>query len=151
VRVIHQPFVIQPAGPPTAYKTYAIHAPLATHWNTVTCADVDCPHYLTGWDSVIDERTDLGGRQAHYIRRESGRKFTEERQPDGLTRFRFEAGQRCFQQHKARNMRDERYVERDGDHRGNPTGRRYVHKRPGEWVESFQANQERVKAIQERG
>jgi hypothetical protein len=140
-----------PAGPVTAYKSYLISAPLATHWNLATCADVDCPHYLAGWDSLIDERTGLGQRQAHYIRRESGRRFTEERQPDGLTRFSFEAGQRCFTQHKARNMRDERYVERDGDWRGNPTGRKRVHTQPDHWVESFALNQGRLIALQERG
>ena len=145
------PFTIQPLAPPGAYKSYVISAPLSTHWHVATCADVDCGHYLAGWDSVIDERTELGQAQAAYIRRDAGRRFREERQPDGLTRFSFEAGQKCFRQHQARNMRPERYVERDGDFRANPTGRRYEHARPDDWVESFQTHQGRLKAIQERG
>jgi hypothetical protein len=140
-----------PAMPAAAYKTFQIAAPLATHWNVVTCADLDCPHYLLGWDSVIDERTDLGQRQAHYIRRESGRRFTEERQPDGLTRFAFEAGQKCFTQHRGRNMRPERYVERGGDFRGNPRNERRTFARPDEWQESFEGHQDRLKTIIERG
>jgi hypothetical protein len=140
-----------PAMPPSAYKSYVISAPLRTHWGPATCAAVDCGHYLGGWDSLIDERTELGQQQAWYIRKESGRRFTEERRPDGLTVFRFEAGQRCFQQHKARNMRPETYLERGGDWRGNPTGQRRVHARPDDWVESFALNQDRLRAIQERG
>lgn len=140
-----------PAMPAAAYKTYAIQAPLATHWNVTTCADADCAAHALGWDSLIDERTELGQRQAHYIRKESGRKFTEELQPDGLTRFAFEAGQKCFAQHNGRNMRPERFVERDGDFRGNPTRRRREFARPDEWVESFAEHQDKLRTQIERG
>lgn len=135
--------------PVRAMASYIISTPLATHWNLATCADVDCPQYLHGWDSHIDERTQLGQRQAHYIRRESGRKFTETRNELGVTVFSFEAGQKCFAQHRARNMRDERYIERGGDHRGYYGGR--VHKNAGEWTESFALNQDRIKTITDRG
>lgn len=141
---------IPPALPPQAMKTYEIRAPLATHWNVATCADVDCPHYLLGWDSLIDERTGLGQRQAHYIRGESGRRFTEARQPDGLTRFSFEAGQKCFARHRARNMREDAYIERAGDWRA-AIGRPRVHKNADEWTESFALNQDRNKTITDRG
>lgn len=140
-----------PAGPVTAYKSYLISAPLATHYNLVGCAEADCQYLETGWDSLIDERTDLGRRQAHWIRKEAGRRFTEEREPNGVTRFKFEAGQECFTQHRIRNMRDERYIERDGDWRGNPTGRKRVHARPDHWVESFALNQDKLRTIAERG
>lgn len=143
--------MILPSQPPSAYRSYVIAAPLRTHWNVVTCEDAGCEHQALGWDSVIDERTELGQRQAHYIRKMSGRKFTEERQPDGLTRFAFEAGQKCFRQHQTRNARPERYVERDGDYRGNPTGRRYVHQRPDDWVESFAGHQDKLRTLVERG
>ena len=142
---------IPPALPVAAYKTYQIAAPLATHWSIVTCADAGCEYLETGWDSLVDESTDLGQRQAHYIRRESGRRFTEERQPDGLTRFAFEAGQKCFTEHRGRNSRPERFVERDGDYRGNPTRRRREFGRPDEWVESFSEHQDRLRTILERG
>jgi hypothetical protein len=151
MRIVQQPSGIQPAMPAYAYKSYEIKAPLATHWNTVTCVDAGCEHHDLGWDSVIDERTDLGRRQAHYIRRESGRRFTEERQPDGLIRFSFEAGQRCFREHKTRNARPERYIERDGDYRGNPTGRRRTHAGAEDWVDSFATHQDHLKTLVERG
>lgn len=152
--------MIPPSLPPSAFKSYVVAAPLATHWSIVTCADYQCDAYLRGWDSVIDERTELGQRQAHYIRKVSGRRFTEQRDDAGLTVFTFEPGQQGFasrdpdqdhSRHKRRNMRPERYIERDGDFRGNPTGRRYVHARPDDWVESFQGHQERLKTIAERG
>ena len=151
MRVTYQPSSIQPALPASAYKTYAIQVPLATHWNVVTCADAECAAHEHGWTTVIDEGPDLGQRQAHYIRRESGRRFTEERQADGLTAFSFEAGQKCFAEHRGRNMRPERFVERDGDHRGNPTRRRREYARPDEWVESFSEHQTRLKTLMERG
>jgi hypothetical protein len=145
-----QPFRLPSSLPVTAMKTYQIAAPLASHWNVVTCEDADCDAYRLGWASLIDERTDLGQRQAHYIRRESGRRFTEERQPDGLTAFSFEPGQKCFAEHKARNMRPERFVERGGDHRGT-VGARREHGRPEDWVESFAENQDRLRSLAERG
>ena len=141
---------IPPQLPAGAMKSYIIAAPLATHWNVVTCADAGCEHYLTGWDSLIDERTALGQRQAAYIRKDSGRKFTEEREKTGLTRFRFEAGQKCFGEHKARNMREDRYVERGGDWRG-VVGTPRVHKNAEDWTESFALNQDRIATIAERG
>ncbi len=145
-----QPFRLPSKLPPAAMKTYRIAAPLATHWNVVTCADVDCEHHRLGWESHIDEATDLGRRQAAFIRRESGRRFTEERTEAGLTVFHFPPGQRCFREHKARNMRPERFIERGGDHRAS-VGPAREHKRPDDWVESFQENQDRIRTIQERG
>lgn len=141
----------EPKGPVSAYKSYEIKAPLATHWSVATCADVDCDAYLLGWESHINEATDLGQRQAHYIRRESGRRFTEERTPAGLTVFKFEAGQKCFAQHNARNARPERFVERGGDHRGNPRREFRAHVRPDDWVESFSEHQDRLRSALERG
>lgn len=141
---------IPPALPPQAMKTYLIAAPLATHWNVVTCADADCEHYRLGWESHIDERTQLGQRQAHYIRQVSGRKFTETRNELGLTVFAFGAGQKCFRQHKARNMREDRYIERGGDWRA-AIGRPREHKNADEWTESFALNQDRIKTITDRG
>jgi len=142
---------IQPAAGPYAYKTYAIRVPLATHWNVITCADAGCEALEYGWDSIIDEGTDLGRRQARYIRKESGRRFTEARQADGLTRFTFEAGQRCFAQHRTRNMRPERFIERGGDWRGNPSGDRREHRRPDDWVDSFAEHQDKLRTLAERG
>jgi hypothetical protein len=146
-------FTIQPAGPPSAYKTYQIRAPLASHFTELyDCARARCEGHLLGWDSLIDETTTAGQEQAAYIRGGSGRRFTEERQPAGLTLFRFEPGQDCFRRpHLMRNTRPETYVERGGDWRGNPSGQRRVHTRPEDWVESFAGHQARIKTLLERG
>jgi hypothetical protein len=135
---------IEPQMPAEAYKTYAIVAPRSTHWVDATCAEVDCAHYLQGWQSVIDEATELGQRQAHYIRKESGRAFRERRREDGLTVFFFEAGQACFdaQRHQRRLDRPELYIVRDGDHRGNPRGTPLrQHVKAADWVEDFAEHQ----------
>lgn len=152
---------IPPALPAGAFKTYQIASPLRTHWRRATCAEVECDAYLHGWTSLIDESTELGQRIAHYIRgSECGRRFTEERQPHGLTAFHFEAGQQGFAsqaaaedhaRHVIRLDREPRYIERGGDWRANPSGFRREHTRPELWVESFAENQGRLAALAERG
>lgn len=69
------------------------------------CEDVGCENWRYGWDSLIDESSSLGQAQAEYIRDKSGRTFREMRAPDGLTVFRFEAHQRCFEEHRTRPAR----------------------------------------------
>jgi hypothetical protein len=145
---------IEPAMPAEAYKTYSIVAPRSTHWVDATCAEVDCVHYLHGWQSVIDEATELGQRQAYYIRKQSGRAFREERRPDGLTAFTFEAGQPCFaaQRHQRRLDRPELYIVRDGDHRGNPRGTpQRQHVRAADWVEDFAEHQQQLADEHQKG
>lgn len=138
---------IEPNLPVGAYQTYSITAPRDV---TViaACEQVECPQWRNGWDSVIDERTDLGTTQAAYIRGQSGRTFREMRTDAGLTVFRFESGQRCFAEHRTR---PEIYLVRDGDWRGNPTGRRRQHTRPADWVEDMAENQGRLIDLQQKG
>jgi hypothetical protein len=143
------PFRVPPALPVHAMKSYAISAPLSTHWHPVTCAEAACDAYEHGWQSFIDEAAELGQRQAHFIRRESGRRFTEERNEHGITVFTFEPGQECFasDRHKARNERQEKYLVRGGDFRGNPTGERRIHSGPDPWLDDFSTHQDRLKRI----
>jgi hypothetical protein len=112
------------------------------------CEQVACPAWRDGWESTIDERTDLGKAQAAYIRTRSGRTFREMRTEAGLTVFRFDSGQRCFAEHQTR---PELYVVRDGDFRGNPTGRRRVHSRAADWVEHMQEEFGRFDEDRRRG
>jgi len=146
-------FRIDPALPVQAYKTFQIQAPHSTHFRKATCAEADCPHHLQGWQSVIDERTELGQRQAHYIRKQSGRRFREDQHSVGMTVFTFEPGQTCFasDDHRVRLDKPELFVVRDGDWRGNPTGRRRQHARPEDWVDDFGEHQLAVKEQHERG
>jgi hypothetical protein len=138
---------IPPALPAHLMRTYRVAAPLATHYRPGTCEEAGCAAWEHGWETVTDEGTDLGRRQADYIRRESGRGFTEDRDEGGLTRFVFGAGQQCFAGHRVRNERPERYLVTGGDWRGNPTGERREHKRPGLWQEDFEENQARLRRV----
>lgn len=106
------------------------------------------PGVARGLGVLIDESTTLGKDQAAYIRGESGRTFREQRTAAGLTVFRFESGQRCFADHKTR---PELYLVRDGDFRGNPTGRRRQHARPADWVENVQEDLARFNESRKRG
>ncbi|MEV0618541.1 hypothetical protein AB0I81_34800 [Nonomuraea sp. NPDC050404] len=142
---------ITPALPTHAYQTYQVVAPPSTHWRPATCAEADCPAYHQGWKSVIDETSDLGQRQAHYIRRESGRRFAETRNEAGLTVFEFEVGQRCFAPHQVRLDRPEVYLVRAGDFRGNPTGQVRRHANAADWTEDFAEHQGRLADVIEKG
>jgi hypothetical protein len=142
-----------PALDAAQYKTYRIAAPLSTHWRRATCEEVACPQGELGWKMRIDLSTELGQKQAHYIKHQSGRNFTWEKEGDaGMVVLTFPSGQDCFQEHKVRLDREERYIVRGGDHRGNPTGAApRVHTKPEHWVEDFQENQAAIAEVQRKG
>ena len=75
---------------------YSVSQPKDTHFRRATCEETRCPRYLLGWKTLIDESSGFGQAQARYIRVESGREFTEERDQAGLTVFTFHPGQTCF-------------------------------------------------------
>lgn len=138
---------IEPAAPAQAYQTYQVMSP---HDRTVrsACEEVGCEAWRHGWDTAVDERTELGARQAHYIRHKSGRTFRELRRGD-LTVFRFDSRQRCFADHQTR---PEIYLVKGGDWRGNPADiqpRR--HTRASDWVEDFGEHQQRLADQREKG
>lgn len=137
-------FRIEPKLPPEAMKTYAIVAPKDTHWRDATCAEVECGAWRAGWVTTVDTATPLGAKQANYIRLHSGRHFTpEEAHGSSVVKFWFPPGQTCFQPHRIRLEREEIYLVRGGDHRGNPrgeAGRR--HARAVDWVDDFANHQQ---------
>lgn len=165
-----QSFRVTPALPVSAMKTFQVVSPISTHFRPATCAETECDAYVHGWMTLADESSDRGRRVAHYIRKESGRRFGEEqvpgleflaRWPDMaagfpqppalLTVFTFEAGQRCFSadEHRVR-IRPERFVERGGDWRGNP--RREVREHTAaSWTDAFAEHQDRLKTAIQRG
>lgn len=136
-----QPWRPEPLLPAQSMKTYTILAPTETHWRPATCEDVDCPNHLYGWVTRVDEATELGQRQAHYLRHDRTRAHTETRTEAGLTEFTFPPGTRCFTEHKARVERPELYVVRGGDHRGNPRGD-VQHVTAEAWSDDFGEHQE---------
>lgn len=137
---------ITPAGQPGDYRTFSIVSP-ADRSVKAACEQVGCLQWRHGWQTTVDESTDLGQRQAAYIRQHSGRTFREQRTGNGLTVFRFESGQRCFADHKTR---PEIYAVRGGDWR-EQTGPARQHQRPADWVDDFQENQGRLTELQKRG
>jgi hypothetical protein len=142
-------FRIDPGLPVQAYKTFQIRAPRATHFRKATCAEVACPHYVEGWRTRVESLTpDL-----LHAAKNSGRKYTEQRIAEGETWLLFEPGQACFaaSEHRVRLDKPELYVVRDGDWRGNPTGRQRQHSRPADWVDDFGEHQLAVKQQHERG
>ena len=126
-----------------AYKTYEMRSPLSTHFRPATCAEVDCPHYLHGWQVRVEA---LEERVLRAVQR-SGRKYVVRKVADGETYLEFEAGQPCFRQslHRARIDRPPLYIVRDGDFRGNPRGTKArLHQRPQDWVEDFATHQQAI-------
>lgn len=141
-----------PAMPAHMYKTYTITRPLITR--PATCEEEQCASFTAGWVTLIDENTPLGKKQAEYIRHGSGRSFSEERTPEGLTRFLFPPGQKCFMWEEHRRVlvkHDPRYIIRGGDFRGNPLGRKPVVLSAQSWVDDFGEHQEKLAEAIQRG
>ena len=138
---------ITPNMPATAYQTFSIASPPDTSVRAA-CEQVGCPNWRNGWQTAVDESTELGQQQAVFIRTRSGRTFREQRTGGGLTVFTFESGQRCFAEHRTR---PELYAVRDGDWRGNPSGRVRQHSRAEDWVEDCNEQLGRLADAQARG
>lgn len=139
---------INPAGPASAYKTFSISIPKATHTMPATCRDIDCAQYLNGWKTILDKSQ---VRLIHTVRT-SGRSYKEH--VDGtIHTFVFEPGQPCFRsaEHTVQ-IRPEIYSVRGGDFRGNPLGTpARIHKNPADWVEDFSESVDRLREDRERG
>jgi hypothetical protein len=115
---------------------FRILRPWDTHWRGAVCKEVDCPHYIKGWLTVVLTVSD----QADYIRHKSGRHFTEKKVEGGLSEFEFPPGQRCFRDHRLPMDKQEHYLH---DQR--------VHTRPLDWVEDFNTETDRFNRAKERG
>lgn len=125
---------IQPNAPVTMYKTYQIAMPRQTHFRKATCEEVGCSNYKNGWITRVPSDSELEG-----IVRSSGRKWVTAIKEGAETVFTFAAGTICFQesQHAVPLDRPALFIVKDGDFRGNPTGRHKQHTRPEFWVEDF--------------
>ena len=122
---------------------YRILNPTETHYRPATCEEVGCQHYLEGWQSLIDEATELGQRQAAFIRGDRTRRHTEARNEAGITVFTFEAGQSCFRagEHRTNVGRAPLYVvdtPRDG------RVQRRLHSSPDSWGDDLRTHQEDI-------
>jgi len=148
--VKRQLFRLEPVGPAAAYKTYGLTAPIKTHTRPGTCGDVECRNYLNGFKIIADVSTELGRKQANYIRLHSGRRFTVEENADLVT-FIFPPGQTCFEQHRVSLHREPNFFIKGGDYRGNPLGLPTRRLGPTQWRDDFGEHQEGIIEVQRRG
>lgn len=104
--------------PVTKMVTHTILAPLTTHWRKATCEEVGCLDFHHGWG------LDTAGLTEGQIgaAKKSGRRYHVEHDANGAKRLLFEAGQPCFRasEHRIRLDREELFLQRPGDWRGNP-------------------------------
>jgi hypothetical protein len=140
---------IQPMLDVRQMRTFQVDAPLATHWRRASCAEVDCPDYLNGFVTTV-----LAGSDDEDALKASGRKWSSTTaNPDGTISYTFEAGTECWSsfRHRVRVREDSLWIVRDGDWRGNPTGRARRHTRPADWVDEFADHQDKLAEAQRRG
>lgn len=144
-------FRVDPQMPTTQYKTYQVITPRDTR--RVSCAEFECEQHSRGWVTTVPRGSDL-----ERMVRLSGRKWLGNPEPteDGNIRFTFPPGTHCFAESthvKQVNVyeKPEIYVVRDGDWRGNPTGRAFKHRSGQDWVDDFGEHQERLADRLQRG
>lgn len=80
-------------------NNYSASRPVSTHWREATCQEVDCLHYLQGWETKIDISTELGKAQYNYIIHKSGKRG-KGKQDGNMITFIFFPEQKCFREHK---------------------------------------------------
>ena len=108
-------------------ERWRITAPLETHWQPATCREVDCPHWLQGWTTIVPDPSP----QAEYIRHDSGRRFIEKKNDEGTVTFSFYQGQTCFREHKRKfDDKLENFI-----HRGWDQGRQLME--PTQWTDGM--------------
>jgi hypothetical protein len=137
---------------PEAFQTFGIVAPKETHTVPATCEEVECEQHIRGWMMKLDVTTDMGQKQAYYIKHHSGRAYEVTELRDGLATYMFRPGQECFQEHRRDIERDPIFRVKGGDARGNPLRLpTRVHKKPEFWVEEFAENQQKIADAVEKG
>lgn len=134
---------------PSNMQVYESRSPLATHFRTATCEEVDCGARQHGWVTHLDESIPKQAKGAHWIRTESRMKFTESRMGQ-LVSFTFEAGQTCFRKHEVPVDRPAFYLVRQGDlHVRGAVLRRHT---SGEsWMDDLHTTTDRIVTAIERG
>jgi len=141
--------MITPNLPEDHYTTFRLVSPPNMR-RRIPCHDAQCKGYLEGWKTGVDESTPLGQGQAHYIRTQSGRRFSEYKTATGLTVFDFPPGQRCFRSHTV-PVGDPLCLRYRGDHRTMRPQNVHRHARIDDWVDDFANTQDQIRTRLERG
>lgn len=124
---------------PENYQTFQILAPIQTHFRKGTCAEANCGYYTKGWTTRVPK----GSPYEAQVRSSKRHWSSETLLPDGTIQFIFEPGQQCFMSpHQVRIEREEIFVVRGGDDRGNPRGTRLIHSSAANWTEDFMEHQD---------
>lgn len=149
-------FRIEPVRDVTLMQTYGLIAPQSTHYRRASCREVGCANYANGWISGFDVTDPDQARACRIVREQSGRLFTVQEMLGTSGRIErvlltFGPGQECFLPHRVALEREPVYFLRDGDWRGNPTGRKIVFSSATPFVDDFGEHQERIKTLVERG
>jgi len=118
------------------HRIYRSSAPVASHFREATCAEVNCEHYLAGWQTILPENdTD----NADWIRHQSRLRFTETRS-DGTVTFRFEPGQPCFSRNTHRVSLDRPHIFTVGNGYSG-----FSRREPAQWVDEMGNDLHRIK------
>lgn len=143
--MIHKLNRITPAAPVTGFKTYGMRI---IEREPVTCEQDDCPHWLNGWAvTVLPDSPDVGVIEAACRGEVDGfrrRHDAPEVQSDGFVRYWFPPGQPCFRASRHSIPARARYTLRDGDWRGNPSGRSVSTDVAQTWLDDFGEHQQRI-------
>lgn len=135
---------IVPKAGPGLFKTYGMHI---IERELVSCEVAECTPYLKGWATTVRPasedmmtllaacRGEIDGYRRHYVMLAL---------PDGFVRFTFEAGQPCFRASTHSIPVTARYTLRDGDWRGNPSGRSISTDTAQTWIDDFGEHQQRI-------
>ena len=139
-------------------RIYRAIQPRSTHFRPGTCEEARCPHFLKGWQTIIDESSQFGQAQARYIRVESKREFRATRDQQGLTVFVFTPGQKCFRQHEVFNQRPafaliggREVLALDPRNPAHVPGMERLNRIGDDWVDDSKEHLYRLKRLEDRG
>ena len=135
-------------------QAYRVVSPLATHYRPGTCEEADCSQQAHGWQTRLDLKTELGVRQATYIRSQSGRTFVEQLDPASCTvLFIFAPDQPCFSSVNDNGRpRQGHYIplERPELYLVDSAGGRRIHSGGDAWVDDLCTNQSIIADLQNK-
>ena len=103
-------------------QDFRVAMPPSTHRISATREEVDCPHYLEGWLTIVA----VDSRQDNYIRRHSGRKFKVTKTGANTLEYKFAAGQECFRDHTRLSGRPPFYMHETREGRRMHTADNFV-------------------------
>ena len=145
---------MRPDVPLSAYKTYRIASPHATHSRPATCAEVNCEQYSNGWmipKSVVTEQVMHDLKVGRWRFREIDLTGLDQSPQQGVFLM-FEAGQPCLAASTHRVSLERPEIYRVGRGRGVAfSARNSTVLTPENWLDDFWHNQDRLQTLANRG